>query len=194
MFIHQMFEEKPFVFSLEIFPPKKKSGNIQSIYQTIEALLNVHPDFISVTFGAGGNLADNSTCEIASTIKNKYGVESVAHLTCVNSSREDVAVMLDRLYQSNVENILALRGDINPDIPPKKDFLYASDLVRVIKQDGRFGISGGCYPECHCEAPDLKTDIAHLKEKVDAGVSHLVSSCFLTTTQFSFLEKIARRH
>ena len=108
MKIPELYEHKKPVFSLEIFPPKKK-GNIESIYDTVEQLAHCNPDFISVTYGAGGNLADNSTCEIASRIKKQYGIESVAHLTCVNSSKEDVEEMIGRLAEADIENVLALR-------------------------------------------------------------------------------------
>ena len=128
MRISEMYKKKKPVFSLEIFPPKKKA-NIETIYNTVEELAVCKPDFISVTYGAGGNMADNSTCEIASTIKKTYGIEGVAHLTCVNSSREDVKEMIGRFHKADIKNVLALRGDIVPDQPRKNDFEHAHNSV-----------------------------------------------------------------
>ena len=107
MKIPELYEKKKPVFSLEIFPPKRKS-NLDSIYDTVEKLAVCEPDFISVTYGAGGNIADNSTCEIASNKKKKYGIETVAHLTCVNSTKEDVKEMIGRFADVGMENVLAL--------------------------------------------------------------------------------------
>ncbi len=186
----QELSTKKQLFSFEIFPPKKNS-NIDSIYNTLEELKDLHPDFISVTYGAGGREAGNSkTCEIASIIKNKYNIMPVAHLTCVNSSIEEVNAELTNLKSNGIENILALRGDIVPDVPRKTDFTYASDLVSYIKSHGDFHILGACYPEVHCDSKDMITDIANLKNKVDSGVTHLLSQLFFDNTKFyDFLEK-----
>lgn len=189
MKIASLFKENKTTFSFEIFPPKKTSS-IDTVYKALDELSDLKPDFISVTYGAGGNVADTSTCDIASAIQDKYGIVSAAHLTCVNNSKEDIDQILELLKAKNIKNILALRGDINPDVEPKKDFKYASELIEYIKQRGDFGISGGCYPECHLEAPDLDTDIANLKRKVDAGCEHLVSQLFFDNAHFyNFLEK-----
>lgn len=183
MKIAEMFGKGKTVLSFEVFPPKKTSS-IETVYNTIEQLTDLNPAYISVTYGAGGNLANNSTCEIASVIKNKYNTESMAHLTCVNCTRAEVETILGRLKDANIENILALRGDINPDIPPKTDFKYASELVTFIKEHGNFGISGACYPEVHAEAPDMVTDILNLKKKVDAGAETLVTQLFFENSAF----------
>lgn len=189
MKIRDMFREDNNVFSFEVFPPKKDSP-VETIYDTLEQLTDLKPDFISVTYGAGGNVADTSTCDIASRIKNKHGIESAAHLTCVNSSKDSVKVILQQLKDNNIENILALRGDINPDVEPKKEFLYASDLVRFIRENDDFGISGACYPECHSEAENIVEDILNLKKKIDAGASHLITQLFFDNTVFyDFMEK-----
>ena len=114
----------------------------------------------------------------------------MAHLTCVAAGKEDVDRILAELKQTGVENILALRGDVNPDYPPKTDFKYASELVAYIQERGDFGISAACYPEGHFESPDLISDIRHLKEKVDAGAQHLVSQLFFDNDDFfRFLER-----
>lgn len=190
MKIKDMFREDNNVVSFEVFPPKKDSP-VETIYDTLEQLTDLKPDFISVTYGAGGNTADTKTCDIASIIKNKHHIEAAAHLTCVNSSRESVKTILGQLRDNNIENILALRGDVNPDTEPKKEFLHASDLAAFIKEQGDFGISGACYPECHAEAQNIVEDILNLKKKVDAGAEHLISQLFFENEAFySFQEKI----
>ncbi|MGN0656052.1 MAG: methylenetetrahydrofolate reductase [NAD(P)H] [Ruminiclostridium sp.] len=179
------------VLSFEVFPPKKTSG-IETIYSTIEELSDLKPDFISVTYGAGGNPADTSTRDIASLIKNKHGIEAMAHLTCVNNTKEEVDTVLQSFKEVGIENILALRGDIRPDVPPKTDFRYASELVSYIKEQGDFGVSGACYPEGHVEAESLTADILNLRKKVDAGVQSLITQLFFDNEMFyDFREKIA---
>ncbi len=190
MKIAEKFGQGKTVLSFEVFPPKKTSS-IETVYSTIEQLTDLKPAYISVTYGAGGNLANNSTCEIASAIKNKYNTEAMAHVTCVNCSKSDLETILERFKEANIENILALRGDINPDIAPKTDFKYASDLVSFIKEHGDFGISGACYPEVHAEAPDMITDILNLKKKVDAGAQTLVTQLFFENKAFyDFRDKV----
>jgi len=183
MKIAEMFGKGKTILSFEVFPPKKTSS-IETVYSTIEQLTDLKPAYISVTYGAGGNLANNSTCEIASAIKNKYNTEAMAHVTCVNCTKSDLETILGRFNEAGIENILALRGDINPDIPPKTDFRYASELVTFIKEHGDFGISGACYPEVHAEAPDMITDILNLKKKVDAGAETLVTQLFFENKAF----------
>lgn len=183
MKIAEMFGKGKTILSFEVFPPKKTSS-IETVYSTIEQLTDLKPAYISVTYGAGGNLANNSTCEIASAIKNKYNTEAMAHVTCVNCTKSDLETILSRFNDAGIENILALRGDINPDIPPKTDFKYASELVTFIKEHGDFGISGACYPEVHAEAPDMITDILNLKKKVDAGAETLVTQLFFENKAF----------
>lgn len=189
MKISQLFKEGKCIMSFEVFPPKKNSDD-KTIFSTLDSLKKLNPAFISVTYGAGGSGADNITCKIASHIKNGLGVESAAHLTCVSSSKEDVDTILGELKKNGIENILALRGDINPERPPKNDFRYARELISYIKEKGDFHISAACYPEVHTEAPDMITDIKHLREKVDAGAEHLMSQLFFDNGHFwDFLEK-----
>ncbi len=186
MKIASIFKPGKTVFSLEVFPPKKTSS-IDTIYQTLEALKELSPDFISVTYGAGGNLADSTTCDIASIIKNKHGIEAVAHLTCVNSTREQVKGVLEKLKANNIENILALRGDFSEDHPRQNDFAYAKDLIEFLKEESAsfdMGISGACYPEGHPEADSEELDLVYLKEKVDAGADHLVTQLFFDNNLF----------
>ncbi len=182
MKIVELFKRKT-VLSFEVFPPKRTSP-IETIYDTLDELKALNPDFISVTYGAGGCENSKTTLSIASTIKNGYGVESVAHLPCINLSKEDVLQLLMELKKNNIENILALRGDINPEIPPRKDFLHASDLVAFIKNHGDFNIIGACYPEGHCESGGLINDIRNLKIKVDAGTDQLISQLFFNNDYF----------
>lgn len=192
MKISSLFGQGKTVFSFEIFPPKKTSS-VETIYNTLEELKDLKPDFISVTYGAGGTMTEagkSKTCEIASIIKEKYNITPVAHLSCVNSTKEQVAAELKSLKDNGIENILALRGDINPDVPRCNDFAYASDLVCFIKEHGDFGISGACYPEGHAEAENMVQDILNLKKKIDAGVTHLMSQLFFDNSYFyEFIEK-----
>ena len=141
------------VFSLEVFPPKRKK-NKESIYEAVDKLKVTQPDFISVTYGAGGNIADNSTCEIAATIKREYGIETVAHLTCINSTREDVKVMIQRFRDSHIENVMALRGDIVPGEDIKREFAHANELAIEVQRQcaDDLDILGACYPEGHYES------------------------------------------
>lgn len=188
MNITNMFKSKT-VFSFEVFPPKRTSP-VETIYTTLDELKDLKPDFISVTYGAGGSSQGISTCEIASTIKGKYGIEPVAHLPSINFSKEEILVILDEFRRHNIQNILALRGDINPEVQPKNDFRYASDLITFIKENSDFNVLGACYPEGHIEALDIETDIRNLRIKVEAGVSHLISQLFFDNNLFyDFVEK-----
>ena len=190
MIIETLFKKKKPVLSFEIFPPKKEA-ELQNIDATLETLAKLHPDFISVTFGAGGSSTNNKTVELAKKIKKDYGIEPLVHLTCLSHSREEIKAILNELQEAQLWNVLALRGDRNPDIPPKDDFHYANELVEYIKAQGDFHVSGACYPEVHTEAEDGVTDIRNLKKKVDAGAGHLVSQLFFDNDNFyDFLVKL----
>lgn len=189
MKICELFKDNHTVFSFEIFPPKK-DGSIETVYKTLDELTDLKPDFISVTYGAGGSQPGCSTREIVSIIKEKYHTESIAHLTCVNSTKADIDRAIEEFKEHGIENVLALRGDINPEIEPKKEFLHASDLIAYMRERSDLSFSGACYPEGHTEAASLDEDIANLKRKVDAGASHLVSQLFFDNGHFyAFLEK-----
>ncbi len=189
MQIAELFTKERTVLSFEVFPPRKTSS-IDTIYATLDDLQGLKPDFISVTYGAGGNAGDTSTCDIASAIKHKYGIEPLAHLTCVNYTREEIDRILDLLRENGIQNILALRGDINPAVPPKHEFRYAQELVSYIRERGGFHVSAACYPEGHIDSDNLITDIHNLKNKVDAGAQHLISQLFFDNSYFySFLER-----
>ncbi|MBU5593756.1 methylenetetrahydrofolate reductase [NAD(P)H] [Amphibacillus sp. MSJ-3] len=177
------------VLSFEIFPPKQPAS-IDVIYDTVAQLKELEPDFISVTYGATGGGARSKTVEIASTVKNIYGIESVAHLPGINLSKSDVLGLLSQFEEQGIKNILALRGDINPNIPAKGDFKYASDLIAFIKEQGDFNIIGACYPEGHVESGGIIKDIQHLKAKVDAGTDQLITQLFFDNDYFySFRER-----
>lgn len=184
-----LFQEKR-VFSFEIFPPKKEAS-IQTIYDTVKELADLKPDFISVTFGAGGTQANFDTLHIASWIKREYGIESVAHLPCINFTKEEVVQMLKDCQNAGIENILALRGDMNPHIPPKNDFHYANELVAFIKEQGDFNVIAACYPEGHFESDNIVSDIKNLKRKVDAGADHLITQLFFDNQDYFQLKERA---
>ena len=189
MKLYELFGRGRTVFSCEVFPPKKTSP-VDSIYRTLDGLKDIKPDFISVTFGAGGSQVNQTTWEIASIIQNQYHIPAMAHLTCVGAGRAEADETLAHLKAGGVENILALRGDVNPDVPPKTDFAHASDLVSYLRSHSDFGVSAACYPEGHLESPDLVSDIRFLKQKVDAGAQHLVSQLFFDNEDFfRFLER-----
>lgn len=190
MRIAELFKKKQ-VLSFEVFPPKPTSS-MDTIYNTIAGLKELNPDFISVTYGAGGSLNGNKTLDIAKTIKDNYGIEGVAHLPCINLSKDDVLFILEELRYNNMKNLLALRGDINSDIEPYGDFKYASDLIYFIKDHGDFNIIGACYPEGHPESRNMIEDIRNLKQKVDAGTDHLITQLFLDNSYFyKFRERTA---
>ena len=153
MKINELFNSKELVFSFEIFPPKVTSP-ISTVYKTLEELNDLKPDFISVTYGAGGSLTNNRTTELSSLVKEKYGVESVAHLTCISSTKDEIDIILDDLKSHGIENILALRGDIPVGQDPKGEFNYAYELISHIKKRGDFNILGACYPEGHVRGRD----------------------------------------
>lgn len=183
MKINELFNSKELVFSFEIFPPKVTSP-ISTVYKTLEELNDLKPDFISVTYGAGGSLTNNRTTELSSLVKEKYGVESVAHLTCISSTKDEIDIILDDLKSHGIENILALRGDIPVGQDPKGEFNYAYELISHIKKRGDFNILGACYPEGHVRGRDLKEDMMHLKLKEEMGATHFISQLFFDNNYF----------
>ena len=181
------------VLSFEVFPPKKTSG-VESITAAVDELAALKPAYISVTYGAGGNTANTFTRDIAAHIKNDCGIEAMAHITCVNNSKEEVITVMDSFKEKGIENILALRGDISPDKPPKTDFRHANELIAFIREHREYdsiGISGACYPEGHTEAESLTADILNLRKKVDAGAEELISQLFFDNAFFYDLREKA---
>lgn len=185
MRISDKFGKDKVVFSFEVFPPKR-TGNISTIFNTLDSLKGLNPDYISVTYGAAGVQDKYDSAEIAGYIKEKHeAVEAVAHITCINSTKKEILTTLERFKNKGIENILALRGDRSPGVEPKNDFKYASELIEFIrKNDDSFGISGACYPECHGEAENDVQDILNLKKKVEAGAQTLVSQLFFDNSVF----------
>jgi methylenetetrahydrofolate reductase (NADPH) len=193
MKIKNIFKEKEVVFSLEVFPPRPDVP-IENIYQTLEELKDIDPDYISVTYGAGGGVRKNRTCELSSIIKEKYEVEALAHLTCINSDQETLNKILARLKEKDIDNILALRGDKPVDGEPLGDYNYAYQLVEHIKKHNDFGIAAACYPEGHLETESLEQDIEYLKQKVDCGVDYLISQMFFDNSLFyKFRDKVEQK-
>ena len=188
MKIKEMFQQKT-VFSFEVFPPKKTS-NIETVYKTLDELKGLTPDFISVTFSAGGSGNSALAFDVVSKVKEGNKVEPMLHLPCINYSKTEIDGILEECKKRGIDNILALRGDINPDIPPKNDFRYASELVSYIKERGEFDIAGACYPEVHSDSANMVEDILNLKKKVDAGADHLITQLFFDNDAFyNFREK-----
>lgn len=183
MRIPELFEQKKPVFSFEIFPPKRETG-LDKIYNTVGKLAVCNPDFISVTYGAAGSLVNNYTCDIASKIKSDYGIEPLAHLTCVNSTMADVEEMIKRFADANIENVLALRGDIVPDAIIQKEFFHANELAIEVQRNSGLQILGACYPEGHAESKKLTEDIHNLKYKIGAGAKVLITQLFFDNQKF----------
>ncbi|MCH5324184.1 MAG: methylenetetrahydrofolate reductase [NAD(P)H] [Eubacterium sp.] len=190
MKLSELYGKGRVVFSLEVFPPNKRCP-VETVYEAVEKLAELKPDYFSVTYGAGGgSTAGTSTCEIASYIKSKCGTDAMAHLTCINNTAADIDTALELFKAHGIDNILALRGDINPDIQPKKDFPHASDLTSYILSKGDFDVAGACYPETHVDADSPVDDILNLKKKTDSGASHLITQLFFDNGCFyDFREK-----
>lgn len=190
MKIKDILNSKKISVSCEIFPPKQ-SGELQQTEEVVQKLATVRPDFISVTYGAGGGTKANTVH--LTRIVQKHGIPALAHLTCVSSTKEMVKNTLAELRANHIENVLALRGDIpqNGGLPVHQQYQYASELVREIRAQGDFCIGAACYPEGHLESASRQEDIAHLKEKVDCGCDFLASQMFFDNTVFyNFLYRI----
>ena len=190
MKISEMFGVKKAVWSFEVFPPKP-TAELGGIRKTLEELAELRPDYVSVTCGAGGN-GNRRTAEIAGMIGGEFGIEPLAHLTCINSSAEDVERSLAELKAAGITNILTLRGDRVPGAEESGDFAHASDLAAFVMARGDFDLGGACYPECHPESASPEEDVENLKKKIDAGVTHLNSQLFFDNDDFyRFLDRLA---
>ncbi len=180
--------------SFEVFPPKTTTA-FESVKSATEEIAKLKPSFMSVTYGAGGGTSQY-TLDIAKNIKELYGVPTVAHLTCVSSTRETVKDMIARIKEADIQNVMALRGDIPADKIHEDrsgwEYHHAIDLVRELRESGAdFCIGGACYPEIHPESADQKEDIKRLKEKVDAGCDFLTTQMFFDNNLlYNFLYKI----
>ena len=189
MKISDILKEDRVTLTYEVFPPRA-GDTYAAVAEKARTISALRPAFMSVTYRAGGDTSDY-TVELASDISGRFGVESLAHLTCVSSTRQQVADVLVKLREHGVQNILALRGDIPPEGPTAHDYAYASELVRDIKAQGDFCVGGACYPEGHPEAGGKINDIQHLKEKVEAGCEFLITQMFFDNSIFyNFLYRI----
>ena len=186
----ELFEHKT-VFSLEVFPPKPDTDE-SVIYDTLNELSDISPDFISVTYGAGGGQNGCKTIQIASDIKERCGVESVAHLPCIDLTKAQAVEILDSLQAHGIENVLALRGDRRGDLSETGDFRHASDLISFIKERYDFNIIAACYPEVHPESVSAVDDLKWLRHKVDCGADHLITQLFLDNKYFMDFSEKAR--
>lgn len=194
MKIRDILKETTPHISFEVFPPKTDDG-FESVLAATDRIAALKPSYISVTYGAGGGTSKN-TVNIASHIKGDLGVTSLAHLTCVSSTREHVHEVIGQLKERKIENILALRGDIPKDLefPLPNQYKYACELIEDIKSQGDFCIGAACYPEGHVETEHKRDDIINLKHKVDCGVDFLTTQMFFENSIFyNFLYKIREK-
>lgn len=185
MKITELLNDKKVSLSMEVFPPKTTTA-FESVSKAVMKIAELKPDFMSVTYGAGGGTSEH-TVKIASDIKDAYGVSSMAHLTCVSSTSETIEHQIKLMKDAGIENVLALRGDIPKDaeFPLSNDFRYAVDLVRKVKEIAPdMCIGGACYPEGHPEAANKADDIKHIKEKVEAGCEFLTTQMFFDNSIF----------
>ncbi|MBR4576875.1 MAG: methylenetetrahydrofolate reductase [Clostridia bacterium] len=182
MRISELLKRNGVTFSLEVFPPKTSDAYSRTA-ETARTIARLKPDFMSVTYGAGGGTGEFTT-GIAADIQKTLGVPTLAHLTCVSSSREHVMKMLKLYRENGIENILALRGDIPKDGRVSEDYRYAVELIRDIRENGDFCIGGACYPEGHIESAHKADDLRHLKEKTDAGLDFLTTQMFFNNAVF----------
>ena len=194
MKIRDLLKRDTLSLSFEVFPPKTESG-FDSVKAAMEEIAKLRPAFMSVTYGAAGG-ASKYTLDIAKNIKERYGVPTLAHLTCVSSTKEIVKKKIEDIKNAGIENIMALRGDLPPELEKSDrrnwDYRHAVDLIRDIKEiDPNFCIGGACYPEIHPESANQKEDIKYLREKVDAGCSFLTTQMFFDNNLlYNFLYKI----
>ena len=194
MKISELLKSDKISLSFEVFPPKT-SDSFDAVEKAVDEIAALRPSFMSVTYGAGGGTS-RYTLDIAKEISCKYGVPTIAHLTCVSSSRESVRKQIEAIKEAGIENVLALRGDIPKSMEDDDrsgwDYEHATDLIRELrKTDAGFCIGGACYPEVHPESRNRNDDIRHLKDKVDAGCEFLTSQMFFDNNLFySFLYRI----
>jgi methylenetetrahydrofolate reductase (NADPH) len=188
----ELYKGERVVLSLEIFPPRPDYP-LSTVFDTLDELKKLNPDFISVTYGAGGSNAGRAV-EIASRIKKEYGVEPLAHLTCVQHTRQEIASVLDRLWAQGIQNILALRGDPPANDPhfdlSPQEYRYAFELITDAKKKADFGMAAAAYPEGHPECKRLSEDLNYLKQKVEAGADFLITQLFFDNRiYYDFMEK-----
>ncbi|MCR5228803.1 MAG: methylenetetrahydrofolate reductase [NAD(P)H] [Solobacterium sp.] len=192
MRISDLLKQENVTISFEVFPPKKIE-NMETVIGAARSIAALHPDFISVTYGAAGTTREY-TLDIAKAIRNDFNVTVLPHLTCVSSTEESVSGMLGMIRAAGIENVMVLRGDMPKDGHTEKDFLHASDLVRYIRERSDLCIGGACYPEGHIECEHKKDDISFLKEKVDAGCDFLTTQMYFDNNiYYNFLYRIREK-
>lgn len=194
MKISEILKQDKVTLSFEVFPPKT-SDAFASVEKATAEIAELKPDFMSVTYGAGGGTSAH-TVQIASNVLHNFGVTPLAHLTCVSSTKEHVHQVLKELEEHKIENILALRGDIPAGGLEESaiEYHHAADLIYDIKQQGDFCIGGACYPEGHTESTNKDEDMKYLKEKVDAGCEFLTTQMFFDNNiLYNFLYRIRER-
>ncbi len=182
MKISEILNSKAATLSFEVFPPKT-SDRMEDVSRQATKIAALEPDFMSVTYGAGGGTSDY-TVDIAALLQKTYGVPMLAHLTCVSSTREHVREMIAKYRERGIENIMALRGDIPEGGAPHEDYHHATELIADIKSAGDFCIGGACYPEGHPESASRGEDLINLKRKTDAGCDFLTSQMFFNNDLF----------
>ena len=194
MKIIKLLQQDRYSLSFEVFPPKM-STSFDKVKPAIEKIAKLHPSFMSVTYGAGGGTSQ-FTLDIARDMRNRYGFPTMAHLTCVSSTKETVAQKINELKKAGIQNVMALRGDLTPEMQLSDahhwDYSHAVDLIRELKEsDADFCIGCACYPEVHPESADQREDIKYLKEKVDAGCDFMTTQMFFDNNLLhNFLYKI----
>lgn len=184
-------KDKKQSYSFEIFPPKKTS-NFESVVNVIENLCSLKPEYISVTYGAGGSIRNNQTVKLCKIIKNVSDIPPVAHITCIGAKNKDIDDILLQLIENNINNILALRGDLPKEGKTEGDFNYASELVEYInnKYPNKFKISCACYPTGHFESATQKDDIFNLRNKVNKGVDQLITQMFFDNNEYYHFKEL----
>jgi len=191
--ITEQFKTKRCVFSIECFPPRQTT-QLETMKETLRRMQALSPDFISVTYGAGGSAGGVSTVEVADYLYNHLHVTPLAHILCMGSDKASAAALLKELAAVGVRDVLALRGDKSPTRAPSPDFVHASDLTAFVRDKAPvFAVHGACYPEGHPEAETLRQDVENLRKKQDAGASHLVTQLFFDNICFYRFLNLARR-
>lgn len=193
--IKNIYRQGKTIFSFEVFPPKKEE-EFNDIYNTLNKLKTLNPDFISVTYGAGGSNS-KKTAAIASYIKNSCNIEPIAHLTAVAMDEAFLTDFINELKEKGVCNVLALRGDRPRDMSDEayanRRFLHAEDIIRIIRRESDICIAGACYPEIHPESESRESDLYYLKQKVDTGVDFLITQMFFNNHKFYKFRELAEK-
>ena len=191
MKIRELMAQDKTTLSFEVFPPKKDT-DFANVEKAAFGIAQLKPSYMSVTYGAGGSTKGH-TIRLAGDIQKKFSVPTIAHLTCVCATKESIEQALSQMKEAGIENILALRGDVPKDFEGNAftDFTHASELVKLIKENGDFCVGGACYPEIHPESANRADDLLHLKEKVDSGVNFLLTQMFFNNEKFYEFRNLA---